>query len=55
MLLLGNKNWKCNATDSTWKIRVWNINWIDIIGVHIGTKKHNWEIDDFISSNCIAI
>jgi hypothetical protein len=20
------------------KIRLWNINWIDIIGVHIGTK-----------------
>ncbi len=32
------------------KIRGWNINWIHIIGVHIGTKKHNWEIDDFISS-----
>jgi len=35
-------------------IRLWNRNWIDIIG-HIGAKKHNWEIDDFISSNCIGI
>jgi hypothetical protein len=28
------------------KIRLWNIYWIDIIGLCIGTKKHNWEIDE---------